>query len=154
MPVRLEEIWELDQCTGCPDIRKLQVTFMNPVTKIEPETRRANPCHKKSCINTSFLRMCREWWGDLAGRHSLGDNSLQCELFLLQVIRCWVLNLKLSHGIAESGLDLVLCSALKLEGHGWVRNNFFHSWDICLKLLSRLELLAESLVGGLEFLGV
>ncbi|KAJ8610278.1 hypothetical protein MRB53_038681 [Persea americana] len=39
-------------------------------------------------------------------RHGLSHNTLQRQLLLLQVLRARVLNLELSHGIAQRRLDL------------------------------------------------
>lgn len=66
----------------------------------------------------------------LTGAHGLCDNTLQSQLLLLQVIRGRVLNLELSHGIAESGLDLLLGPTLDLERHCWVGNNLLNSRDV------------------------
>lgn len=60
----------------------------------------------------------------------------------------------MGHGIAESRLNLVLGSALDLEGHGRVRDNLLDSRDVGLELLSSLELLAEGLITVLELLGI
>ena len=91
---------------------------------------------------------------NLAGRHGLGNNSLQCKLLLLQVIRGGIFDLKLGHSLTEGGLDLVLGSALDLEGHSRVRNNLLDSRNVGLQLLSSLELLAESLIAVLELLRI
>jgi hypothetical protein len=91
---------------------------------------------------------------NLAGGHGLGDHSLQCKLLLLQVIGGGILDLELSHGIAESRLDLVLGSTLELEGHGGVGDDLLDSRDVGLELLSGFELLAESLVAVLELLRI
>ena len=90
----------------------------------------------------------------LAGGKSLGDGALEGELLLLQVISRGVLDLELSHSVRKSGLDLVLLSALDLEGHGWVGDDLLDTGDVGLELLAGLKLLGESLVGGLELLGV
>jgi len=91
---------------------------------------------------------------NLAGRESLGDSTLESQLLLLQVISRGVLDLELGHSLAESRLDLLLLSALDLEGHRWVRDDLLNPRDVRLKLLLGLELLGESLVGGLELLGL
>jgi hypothetical protein len=90
----------------------------------------------------------------LAGRHSLSDNTLQRKLLLLQVISTGVLDLELLHGIRESRLNLLTGSTLELEGHGGIRNNLLNTGDVRLKLLAGLVLLGESIVGGLELLGI
>lgn len=64
---------------------------------------------------------------NLAGRHGLGNNSLQCKLLLLQVIRGGIFDLKLGHSLTEGGLDLVLGSALELQRHGGVRDDLLNS---------------------------
>jgi hypothetical protein len=51
----------------------------------------------------------------LAGREGLGDNALQGELLLLQVITASILDLELRHGVAESRLDLLLLATLETE---------------------------------------
>jgi hypothetical protein len=91
---------------------------------------------------------------NLAGRHGLGNNSLQCKLLLLQVIRGRIFDLELGHSIAEGRLDLVLGSPLELEGHGGVGYNFLDSRDVGLQLLSSLELLAEGFIAVLELLRI
>ena len=90
----------------------------------------------------------------LSGRHGLGDNSLEGQFLLLQVLTAGVLDLELSHGIRESALDLLLLATLELHGHGWVGNNLLNTADVRLELLSGLELLGESVIGTLELGGV
>ena len=86
----------------------------------------------------------------LAGGHGLGDQALEGQLLLLEVIGGRVLNLELGHGVAESRLDLLLVSALQLHGHGGVGDDVLNTGDVRLELLAGLELLGESLVAGLE----
>ena len=90
----------------------------------------------------------------LSGGESLGDNALERELLLLQVISRSILDLELSHGVRESRLDLLLLAALEADGCGRVGDHLLNARDVRLELLPRLELLAESLVAGLELLGV
>lgn len=90
----------------------------------------------------------------LAGRERLGDNALQGKLLLLQVLGGGVLDLELSHGVAERRLDLLLLAALEPDGGGRVRDHLLNTGDVGLELLPGLELLAEGLVAGLELLGV
>lgn len=86
----------------------------------------------------------------LAGGHGLGDQALQSQLLLLEVLGGGVLNLKLGHSIAQSGFDLLLVATLQLGGHSRVRNDLLNTGDVRLELLARLELLGESLIAGLE----
>ena len=90
----------------------------------------------------------------LAGGQSLGNGALESQLLLLQVISRRVLDLELGHSLAESRLNLLLLSALDLEGHRWVGDDLLNPRDVRLKLLLGLELLGESLIGGLELLGL
>ena len=86
--------------------------------------------------------------------HSLGDETLEGELLLLEIIGRRVLNLELAHSFAERLLDLLLLSALHLERQGRVGNDVLDARNVRLELLLGLELLAEGLVVGLERLGV
>ena len=90
----------------------------------------------------------------LSGRESLGDDALERELLLLEVLGGGVLNLELSHGVGESSLDLLLLAALEADGGGGVGDHLLDTGDVRLKLLPALELLGESLVGALELGGV
>jgi hypothetical protein len=90
----------------------------------------------------------------LSGGESLGDNALERKLLLLQVLSRSILDLKLSHGVRESRLNLLLLAALEADGCGGIGNHLLNTGDVRLELLPRLELLAESLVAGLELLGV
>jgi hypothetical protein len=76
------------------------MTFESTPDENEPEPYGLIQVIKHSCINilwsvcaTSRVRV------NLAGRHSLGDHSLQCKLLLLQVIGRGIFNLELSHSI-------------------------------------------------------
>lgn len=86
----------------------------------------------------------------LSGGHSLCDESLEGELFLLEIFGRRLLDLELCHGVAEGGLDLVLGAALDLERHAGVGNDFLDTGDVGFELLAGFEFLAESLIGGLE----
>jgi hypothetical protein len=90
----------------------------------------------------------------LSGRESLGDDALERELLLLEVLGGGVLNLELSHGVGESSLDLLLLATLEADGGGRVGDHLLNAGDVRLKLLPALELLGESLVGALELGGV
>lgn len=90
----------------------------------------------------------------LSGGHGLCDESLQSKLLLLEILGGGVLDLELSHGVAESRLDLVLVATLDLEGHAWVSDDLLNTGDVGLELLAGLEALAESLVAGLELGGI
>lgn len=90
----------------------------------------------------------------LTGGHGLGHQSLERELLLLQVISGRVLNLELAHGLAERLLNLVLLATLELEGQGRVGDDLLNAGDVGLELLLGLEALAESLIVGLELLGL
>lgn len=90
----------------------------------------------------------------LAGGHSLGDQALESQLLLLEVLRGGVLNLQLGHSVAKSRFDLLLVATLQLHGHSRVRDDLLDARDVRLELLARLELLGESLVAGLELCGV
>ena len=91
---------------------------------------------------------------DIDAASDLCDNALQCQLLLLQVITARVLNFELRHGVRQRALDLLLLTSLELHAHRRVRDNLLNPADVALELLSRLELLAESLVARLELLGV
>jgi hypothetical protein len=84
----------------------------------------------------------------------LGDNALECELLLLEVVGAGILNFKLSHGIAERSLDLLLLATLEVDGGAWVGNHLLDTSNVSLELLLRLVLLAESLIGALKFIRV
>lgn len=90
----------------------------------------------------------------LAGRHGLGDGTLEGELLLLQVISGALAELELCHGLAHGVLDLLLLSTLKFECQGGIRNDVLDPGDVRLELLLRLVLLGELLVVGLVFLGL
>lgn len=82
--------------------------------------------------------------------HSLGNQTLESKLLLLEVLGGGVLNLELGHGVAESGLNALLVAALELHGHARVGDNLLDTGDVRLELLARLETLGESLIAGLE----
>jgi hypothetical protein len=86
----------------------------------------------------------------LAGGHSLGDQALESQLLLLEVLGGGVLDLELSHGVAEGRLDLLLVATLELHRHAGVGDDLLNTRDVRLELLTGLELLGESLVAGLE----
>ena len=90
----------------------------------------------------------------LPGGHGLGNDTLEGQLLLLEVVGRGVLDLELGHGVAESRLDLLLLVALELERHGGVRDDLLNTRDVGLELLAGLELLGEGLVGGLELGGI
>jgi len=90
----------------------------------------------------------------LASGHGLGDDPLERQLLLLQIIAGSILDLKLGHCIGQGTLNLLLLSTLELHGHGRVGNDFFDAADVGLKLLSGFKFLAESVVGALELLGI
>ena len=88
---------------------------------------------------------------NLAGRHSLGNNSFQRELLLLQVIRGGIFDLELGHSITEGRLDLLLLATLELDRCSRIRNHLFNTGNVGLELLSGLKFLAESLIARLKF---
>lgn len=90
----------------------------------------------------------------LAGRHSLGHETLESKLLLLEVLGGGVLNLKLGHGVRKSRLDALLVATLQLHGQGRLGDHLLNTGDVGLELLAGLELLGESLVGALELVGV
>ncbi len=91
---------------------------------------------------------------DLSCGHGLGDKALEGQLLLLEIVGRRVLNLELSHGVAQRLLDLLLLAALELERQARVRDDIFNARDVRLKLLLRLKLLAEGLVVRLELLRI
>lgn len=90
----------------------------------------------------------------LSGGHGLGNQPLDGQLLLLEVLSRGIGKLKGSHGLADAALDLLLLATLKLEGQSRVGDDLLDTADVRLKLLLGLELLAESLVVALESLGV
>jgi len=90
----------------------------------------------------------------LSRGHGLGDETLEGELLLLEVLGGGVVELEGGHGVADGALDLVLLAALELERQCRVGDNLLNTANVRLELLLGLELLAESLVVGLEGLGV
>lgn len=82
--------------------------------------------------------------------HSLGNQTLESKLLLLEVLGGGVLNLELSHSITESRLNALLVAALELHGHTRVGDNLLDTGDVRLELLARLETLGESLIADLE----
>lgn len=90
----------------------------------------------------------------LSGGHGLGDKALEGELLLLEVLSRAVAELKSSHGVADGVLDLLLLASLELEGQSRIGDNLLNTADVRLKLLLGLESLLESVVVGLESLGV
>lgn len=91
---------------------------------------------------------------NLAGGHSLGDETLKGQFLLLQVIRSGVVDLELAHGVAQSRLDLLLVATLELEGHGGIGDDLLNTGNVGLELLTSLKLLAEFFVAGLELGGI
>lgn len=90
----------------------------------------------------------------LSRGHGLGDETLEGELLLLEVLGGGVAELEGSHGVADGALDLLLLATLELEGEGRVGDDLLDTADVGLELLLGLELLAEGLVVGLESLGI
>src|SRR5436305_13283886 len=90
----------------------------------------------------------------LASRHGFGNNSLKSELLFLQVIGTGIFDLKLSHGIAESRLNLLLGTTLELDRHSRVGNNLFDTRNIGFELLPSLETFAISFIAAVELLGI
>jgi hypothetical protein len=86
--------------------------------------------------------------------HSLGDQTLESKLLLLEVLGGGVLNLELGHGVAESGLNALLVATLELHGHAGVGDDLLNTGDVRLELLARLEALGEGLVGRLELVSI
>lgn len=86
--------------------------------------------------------------------HGLGDQSLERQLLLLEVVSSRILDLELAHGLAEALLDLLLLAALQLKGESGVRHDLLNTGDVGLELLLSLEALAERLVVALELLGL
>lgn len=90
----------------------------------------------------------------LSGGHSLGHETLESELLLLQLVGTAVGDLEGSHGLGDLLLDLVLLATLELEGQRGVGDDLLNTANVGLELLLSLEALAESLIVGLELLGV
>lgn len=90
----------------------------------------------------------------LSGGHGLGHKALQGKLLLLQVFSRGVLDLQLAHSVAERLLDSLLLAALELQRHCGVGDDLLNTADVRLELLLSLEALAESVIGGLELLGL
>lgn len=90
----------------------------------------------------------------LSGGHGLGDEPLEGQLLLLQVIGRGVLDLELSHSIGQCLLNLLLLATLQLQRQGGVRDDVLNTSDVGLELLLGLEALGEGLIVGLELLGI
>jgi hypothetical protein len=60
----------------------------------------------------------------------------------------------LLHSLGESVLNLSLGSSLELQAEGWVSDHLLNTGNVGLELLTSLELLGESIIGALEFLGI
>lgn len=90
----------------------------------------------------------------LSGGHGLGDEALEGELLLLEVLGRGILDLELGHGLADGLLDLLALVALDLEGHGRVGDDLLDTANVVLELLLGLEALAEGIVGVLELLSI
>lgn len=58
------------------------------------------------------------------------------------------------HSLRESVLNLGLGSSLELQAEGWVGDHLLNTGDVGLELLTGLELLGESIIGGLELLSI
>src|ERR1700761_2745562 len=81
----------------------------------------------------------------------LGDNSLQSQFLLLQVVTSSVLNFQLLHGLTQARLNLFLLAPLELHRHCWIGNHILNPCDMCFELLSSLKSLSKCLITGLEF---
>ena len=90
----------------------------------------------------------------LSGGHGLGDEALESKLLLLEVLGGGVLDLELSHGLADGLLDLLALVTLDLEGQSRVGDDLLDTADVVLELLLGLEALAEGIVGVLELLSI
>lgn len=98
--------------------------------------------------------MCLFLYLSLAGGHGLGDQTLERQLLLLELLGGRILNLQSGHGLTDLGLDLVLLAALQLQGQSGVGDDLLDVTDVVLQALLGLEALAEGLVVALELLGV
>jgi len=101
------------------------------------------PCKDKSAEKTG-----------LPCRHGLGDESLELELLLLEILGRAVGDVELGHGLAENALNLLLLAALHPNGKHRVRDDLLNTSNVRLELLLSVEPLAESIIGVLELLGV
>lgn len=90
----------------------------------------------------------------LSRGHGLGDETLEGELLLLEVLGGAIGELKSTHGVADSLLNLLLLATLELEGESGVGDNLLDTANVGLELLLGLESLAEGLVVALEGLGI
>jgi len=86
----------------------------------------------------------------LAGSESLGNNPLESQLLLFQIIGGGVFNLELGHSIAKSRLDLLLLATLQPDGSGGVGDHLLDTRDVSFELLSGLKLLAKCFITGLK----
>lgn len=90
----------------------------------------------------------------LSRGHGLGHKPLERKLLLLEVLGGRVLELEGTESLRHGLLNLLLLVTLDLERQGGVRDDLLDAGDIGLKLLLRLEPLAEGLIRGLELLGI
>lgn len=100
---------------------------------------------------SNFLKILAPGAASLPGGEGLGDDALERKLLFPKVVGAGVFDLELGHGVAERRLDLLLLAALELEGHGRVRDHLLDARNVRLKLLTRLEALAEGLIARLKF---
>ena len=85
---------------------------------------------------------------------SPGHDTLERQFLLLQLLRIRVLDLKLCHRVTESRFNFLPLSTLEFERSTRVRDHLFDARDVRLKLLFRLETLAELLVFTLILGGI
>jgi hypothetical protein len=90
----------------------------------------------------------------LSRGHGLGDEALEGELLLLEVLSGAVADLQGRHSLRDGCLDLLLLATLELQGQSGVRDDLLDAADVRLELLLGLELLAEGLIVALELLSV
>jgi hypothetical protein len=137
----ITEMEPLDGASRSPRVPN----FVDRVDLARSFTKLVLPAHRwQVCVQFPFL----------ARGHGLGHEALEGKLLLLELLGGRVLNLELAHSVAEGLLNLVLLALLQLEGQSGVRDDVLNTGNVRLKLLLGLEALAESLVVGLELLGI
>lgn len=84
----------------------------------------------------------------------LGHGSFQCHLGLLQLLASCRLQFQLGHGLLEGILNGLAAATLDAGREQWVVHGLLDMGNVLLELLLGLELLGESIIAGLELLGV
>jgi hypothetical protein len=76
------------------------------------------------------LRWPAHQQSDLARGHGLGDQTLEGELVLLEILGGALVELEGGHSVADGALDLLLLATLELEGESRVGDDLLDTANV------------------------